>query len=345
MSSEIILKSGRLFKDGKVEEAKALLIAYIKEYPTDTAAWFALSYCMDEISHKQKCLEQVLKFDPHHKKAHAAIEKLNGHSIHAKVKTDGAEEGITSLQHETVRETPGFERKKAGESAVQMGDKRRKKGLAIGIIGLVIVSVIALIISSPDSFGLGGRAVIGLLLIFFLIIRIVETYTDRKVKEAKRAYRGARAEEKIGKMLESLGRGYEVLHDVEYPYGNIDHVVISEKGVVFMIETKSHGGKVSIKDDGILVNGKTPEKDFIAQSLRNSYWLRDEIGSISGTVPWISAVLVFTNAFVPPMKPIKGVQVVNKKYLLKTIKSTSKKCKPNLEIENKIQEILTILSS
>ena len=209
----------------------------------------------------------------------------------------------------------------------------------------MVVSAIALIISYPETFGLGGSAVLGLLLIFFLIIRFIETYTDRKVKEAKRAYRGARAEEKVGKLLESLGRDYEVLHDVEYPYGNIDHVVINEKGVVFMIETKSHGGKVSIKDNGILVNGKTPEKDFIAQSLRNTYWLRDEIGSISGTVPWVSAVLVFTNAFVPHMKPIKGVRVVNKKYLLKTIKATSKKSKSNLEIIDKIQEISASLSS
>ncbi len=225
-----------------------------------------------------------------------------------------------------------------------MGDKRRRKGLIIGIIGIVIISILAYIISNPGRFGLGGIALLVLLLVFTFSIRFIEKYIGRKTKEAKRAYRGARAEEKVGKLLELLGNGYKILHDVEYPYGNIDHVVISDAGVVFMIETKSHGGKVSMKDDEVLVNGKSPEKDFIAQSLRNTYWLRDEIEKISGVAPWVTAVLVFTKAFVPHLKPIKGVHVVNKKYLLKTIRSASKKGTANLEIINKLQMISAALS-
>ena len=63
------------------------------------------------------------------------------------------------------------------------------------------------------------------------------------------------------------------------------------------------------------VGGKPPEKDFIAQALKNTYWLRDEIEKVLGSKVWITPVVVFTNAFVPAGKPIKGVWVVNKKYL------------------------------
>jgi len=116
-----------------------------------------------------------------------------------------------------------------------------------------------------------------------------------------------------------------VLHDVECAYGNIDHLVIASNGAVFMIETKSHRGKVTVQDDLLLVNGRAPEKDFIAQSLRNSFWLRDQIEPYAGKKPWVTAVLVFTNGFVQVRGPVKGVIVTNKKYLLSTIQNAVKR--------------------
>ena len=106
------------------------------------------------------------------------------------------------------------------------------------------------------------------------------------------------------------------MHDIESPYGNIDHIVIGKNAGIFLLETKAHGGKVEVNGETLLVNGKLPEKDFIAQALRNSYWLRDEISQIVGDKPWITPILVFTNAFVPPTRPVKGVSIINKKYLL-----------------------------
>ena len=114
-----------------------------------------------------------------------------------------------------------------------------------------------------------------------------------KLKEEKRAIRGARSEEKIGDMLTELSEDYLVLHDIDSPYGNIDHVVFSKRNGVFLIETKSHGGKVTVEGRTLLVNGKLPEKDFIAQALQNSFWLKKEIGNLIGPSPWITPILVF----------------------------------------------------
>lgn len=342
MESEIIRKSGKLYKEGKSEEAKALLIQYIKRSPADTDAWYALSFCVDDLSHKQKCLEQILKIDSRHQRACAALEQIkNQENPFQKAEAIVRDRSEKRSAHEVMLKE---ERKKAGESTVQMGNKRRKKGLSIGIVAIAILSILTIIISNPERFGISGGAILVLLLVFFFCFQFIEKYTNRKSKEANRAYRGARAEEKIGRMLESLGNGYEVLHDVEYPYGNIDHVVVSETGTVFMIETKSHGGKVSFSGKQVLVNGKNPEKDFITQSLRNTYWLRDEISTISGETPWVTAILVFTKAYVPYMKPIKGVHVVNKKFLLKTIKTSSKTGTSNPKIMDKLQEIIEALS-
>ena len=65
--------------------------------------------------------------------------------------------------------------------------------------------------------------------------------------------------------------------------------------------------------------GTSPEKDFITQTLKNTYWLKEKVSETLGLNIWITPVLVFTNAFVPFHKPIKGVIVTNKKFLLDTI--------------------------
>ncbi len=59
-------------------------------------------------------------------------------------------------------------------------------------------------------------------------------------------------------------------------FGNIDHIVISQKSVIFLMETKSHRGTVITTESKILANGQALEKDFVAQALKNSYWLWDE---------------------------------------------------------------------
>jgi len=114
-----------------------------------------------------------------------------------------------------------------------------------------------------------------------------------------RAYlSGAKGKEKIGSLLETLGEDYLVIYDIESPYGNIDHIVINKQSGVFLLETKAHGGRVSVKNGHLLVNGHDPEKDFIAQVLNNTYWLKEKTCNTINVEVWIIAVLVFTNAFV-----------------------------------------------
>lgn len=196
-----------------------------------------------------------------------------------------------------------------------MAKRRYKSALWIGLIGVTILILIAIIIQNAKVLGIGGVGILVLFILMKIIGDMVNRQVDHKIKLEKRAIRGAKAEEKIGDLLPKLSADYYVLNDINSPYGNIDHIVIGKNTGIFLIETKAHGGRVEIKGDSILINGKTPEKDFIAQALQNSYWLRDRIGDFAGSKPWITPILVFTNAFVPFGRPIKGVQIVNKKYL------------------------------
>jgi hypothetical protein len=205
--------------------------------------------------------------------------------------------------------------KRAGKSTREMARKRRLSGIWIGLIGIGILIVIGVLFQYSNALGIGGGGLLVLLILLYVLPDFIKGGIDRNFKGEKRAIRGAKAEEKIGELLKDLPADYYVLNDIESPYGNIDHIVIGKNSGIFLIETKAHGGRVEVEGDNLLVNGKPPEKNFVAQALRNSYWLRDEVSKLIGSKPWITPVIVFTNAFVLPSKPIKGVSIINKKYL------------------------------
>lgn len=114
--------------------------------------------------------------------------------------------------------------------------------------------------------------------------------------------------------------------------------------VLFLIETKAHGGKVSVVEGRLLVNGHEPEKDFIAQILKNTYWLRDEICQALKVEVWVTPLLVFTNAFVERTAPVKGVTIINKKYLSNVLARPNAQAQGLVVWENR-ERILKVLST
>jgi hypothetical protein len=107
--------------------------------------------------------------------------------------------------------------------------------------------------------------------------------------------RGARGEEKIGRLLEGLGDGWFSLHDINTGRGNIDHVVIGPAGL-FTIETKSHRGRICV--------------DRIAPGmLKQAYAQRKWLERVSGHE--VEACLVFSAAYLDrPVSRRRGVLVL-----------------------------------
>lgn len=214
----------------------------------------------------------------------------------------------------------------AGKSTREMADKRYKSRvwlvLLLGGLGFLLF---ALAFNSTVLKLVGGVGFLVLLFLGRLVLDFVDIKANSMMKQERRAVRGAKAEEKIGSILDALDDTYFVIHDVSSPYGNIDHIVLNSQGGVFLIETKAHGGRVSVIEGRLLVNGKDPEKDFVAQALRNTYWLRDTILKQTQQEAWITPILVFTNAFVERTSPIKGVSIINKKYLPNLLAKPSSK--------------------
>lgn len=234
--------------------------------------------------------------------------------------------------------------KQAGQSTRDMTDKRYKTRVWFVLFMLGAALFILVLIFNSKALGIGGFGFLGLLVLYRLIVDLTEVKAKKMKKAERRAVRGAKAEEKIGSILAQLGPDYQVMHDVVSPYGNIDHLVISRENGIFLIETKAHGGKVSIIEGRLLVNGYDPEKDFIAQALRNTYWLRDQVGQVLKVEVWITPLLVFTHAFVERTAPVKGVRIINKKYLSNALTRPNAKAQAVAVWENR-EKILQALSA
>lgn len=138
-----------------------------------------------------------------------------------------------------------------------------------------------------------------------------ERWACAKRREAERTWiKGGEAERWVGEELEGLREhGFYVFHDVRLPeIGNVDHVALGPQGF-FGIETKSHGGRVRIRGSELSLNGRSTEKDFVSQTWRGCYALREILGAD------VTPLLCFTEAFVEGRAFVRGVKVLPLRWL------------------------------
>jgi Holliday junction resolvase-like predicted endonuclease len=189
----------------------------------------------------------------------------------------------------------------AGRSTLEMAERRRMIRRKLGTLGLLALAEVILIFRSlPAAVGFP---------ISMLGIWAVDHYfigwMDHVFKRENDARRGAEGEEMVAAILNRLPDSYVALHDVSKPFGNIDHIVFRKDGAVFLIETKSHRGRVT----------ESSATQFLKQTHANIYWLCEFLQNEISLRVWISTAVVFTNAFVNVRRPLGNVNIIHAKFL------------------------------
>lgn len=113
---------------------------------------------------------------------------------------------------------------------------------------------------------------------------------------------GAEGEEVVGQVLEGLVTdGWQVIHDVSFGRGNIDHIVVGPGGL-FTVETKSRRGR-------LLLDNLDPKM------LGQAYAEMKTLETITGME--VQALLVFSHAYVIDKVPAKrrGVTILPARML------------------------------
>ncbi len=155
------------------------------------------------------------------------------------------------------------------------------------------------------------------LVVFVGIIYWVKSMGDKAEAYADRALdarRGAVAEEAVGNLLAELPEKFHVVNDFVSKRGNIDHIVISTKGIL-TVETKSHRGVVTCEGEMLKRDGKAFEEDFIKQAWAEAYSIRDLLTDKGVCNLRPQPVIVFTEADVQVKEKVRGVRIIGIKDL------------------------------
>ena len=133
-------------------------------------------------------------------------------------------------------------------------------------------------------------------------------------------YKGARGEEKVSGILESLPDAYHVFNDFTVGRNHIDHVVAGPGGV-FAIETKFWNGKVTIEDGHILLDGQLPDRSPLSQANREAAIVRNALVA-AGWNGLVTPVVAFaSDSFVAHRANQRGTIVINSNELKKSFET------------------------
>jgi hypothetical protein len=140
-------------------------------------------------------------------------------------------------------------------------------------------------------------------------------------KRLKRMRLGRDGERAVAEQLDVLKRqGAIVFHDLMGNGFNVDHVVLSDRGV-FVIETKTRTkpikGSPSISFDGkkLLINGFEPDRNPVTQAQANAKWLGEMLRASTGKEFPVRPVVLFPGWFVEPLPKGSAVWVLNPQAL------------------------------
>ena len=75
-SADILLRIERLLSLGKQQEARSLLVEYVKQNPDSARAWWLMSLTLTDIPRQMDCLQRVLRLDPKNEPARERLAIL-----------------------------------------------------------------------------------------------------------------------------------------------------------------------------------------------------------------------------------------------------------------------------
>lgn len=161
-------------------------------------------------------------------------------------------------------------------------------------------------------------------LAIFLIFKLYKsTQLMRRLKMARDG------EKAVGQYLSDLReQGHRVYHDIIGKNFNIDHVIVSDRGI-FTVETKTYSkpssGRPTLVFDGnqITRNGKPLQQDALQQAQAQAKWLHDLLQETTGRDLPVRPVVVFPGWFIEKTSSAKSspVWVLNPKALPKFLEN------------------------
>ncbi|MFP7753462.1 nuclease-related domain-containing protein [Thermodesulfobacteriota bacterium B35] len=160
--------------------------------------------------------------------------------------------------------------------------------------------------------------------IFAVMVILFSIYKIKKIlNKVKRLKLGRDGERAVGQFLDELrGKGHRIFHDIVGDSFNIDHIIISKKGI-YVIETKTYSKPIGVNakiyfDGKILdVEGLGELTNPVVQVNAASNWIKNILQETTGKKFYVKPVILFPGWFVESIKEGKksNIWVLNPKAL------------------------------
>ncbi len=159
-------RSEGLLQAGKRDEARRLLISYIKRVPDSADAWWLLSQAVETDSQKKDCLKRVLRFEPDHILALTHLDLLENPPVSVKkpvpvypfaqrklppathqpsVETSPSQTLSSAFSPEDQEHAPKASSRKKKSSSVRSSKKGVGKGWVISVILFLLLGLLAVL--------------------------------------------------------------------------------------------------------------------------------------------------------------------------------------------------------
>lgn len=159
-----------------------------------------------------------------------------------------------------------------------------------------------------------------------IVAAVIIVYSSVKIrkwlKQIRNYRQGLIGEREVSHILHLLtAKGYTILDAINAGEFDIDHVVLSPRGI-FAIETKTIGkpyrGIPEVRFDGkhVILKGKPPDDAPVREAVRHAHWLRETLGKDSrGKLFKVKPVIVYLNWYYEDTGHNKDIWVTNPKML------------------------------
>ncbi len=123
-------------------------------------------------------------------------------------------------------------------------------------------------------------------------------------------FKGARGEERVAGLLETLPAGWHVFHDFEAGGYHVDHVVVGPAGV-YSVETKNWRGRVTVEKDEILVDGELPDRSPLAQTAAEAKAVQTALRGAGCDAEVVPVLCMASDTFADSVRAVGRVTVIN----------------------------------
>ena len=178
-------------------------------------------------------------------------------------------------------------------------------------------------------------------LAFFVSLVLTAALWLKGVRRVESYFKGARGEERVARLLETLPTGWHVFHDFIAGAYHVDHVVVGPAGV-YAVETKNWSGRVTVEEDEVLVGGMLPDRSPLQQARNEA----DAVKSALTRAGWdgvnaVEPVLCFaSDTCVEPCPAVRRVNLFNAARLVGWLVQ-----RPNVLSDNEVARLVQLMET